>query len=508
MKVALITGITGQDGAYLAEFLIKKGYMVHGIKRRSSLFNTDRVDHIYEDPHIEGNRFKMHYGDLTDSTNLIRIIQEVQPDEIYNLGAMSHVHVSFEIPEFTAETNAIGVLNILEAVRALVNDQRQNNEPETRFYQASTSELYGKVQEVPQNEKTPFYPRSPYGVAKLYAYWITVNYRESYGLHASNGILFNHESPRRGEQFVTRKITAGLARLFAGIQPFPIQLGNLDAKRDQYFERMKTQPGADVDIEVGMVHPVQTPQPRRMMEGDVLEIDRQVEHEEAKQRRDRQPQIEKMEQADALPRRIERGAHRRPGEQEPHQQRIGHDDAEDEARHRVSADHVGPDPDPRQHSGDGAEPERHHRGRRTAGRVHPLLQPTEQDHADVRADESGDGSDVGDARVGGDEDQHQRGAHRVLDPAEPVDPRSEVSLVHTTPQRCREAVVDRGEQKEERDRSADGQLEERRRHLEARAGRTDREVRGDGDGEVARQHEDEDGLDPVQDRQADVPPPQ
>ena len=225
MKVALITGITGQDGAYLAEFLLKKGYMVHGIKRRSSLFNTDRVDHIYEDPHIEGNRFKMHYGDLTDSTNLIRIIQEVQPDEIYNLGAMSHVHVSFETPEYTANCDAIGTLRLLEAIRILGLTKK------TRIYQASTSELYGLVQEIPQKETTPFYPRSPYAVAKLYAYWITVNYRESYDIHASNGILFNHESPRRGPEFVTRKIVQGLFNAWMGDRE-PLRLGNLDALRD------------------------------------------------------------------------------------------------------------------------------------------------------------------------------------------------------------------------------------------------------------------------------------
>mgnify|MGYP000123440640 CR=1 FL=1 len=225
MKVALITGITGQDGAYLAEFLLKKGYMVHGIKRRSSLFNTDRVDHIYEDPHIEGNRFKMHYGDLTDSTNLIRIIQEVQPDEIYNLGAMSHVQVSFETPEYTANCDAIGTLRLLEAIRILGLTKK------TRIYQASTSELYGLVQEIPQKETTPFYPRSPYAVAKLYGFWITVNYREAYDIFACSGILFNHESPIRGETFVTRKITRAVSRIALGLQD-KVYLGNLDSKRD------------------------------------------------------------------------------------------------------------------------------------------------------------------------------------------------------------------------------------------------------------------------------------
>jgi GDPmannose 4,6-dehydratase len=224
-KVALITGITGQDGAYLAEFLLKKGYIVHGLKRRSSLFNTDRIDHLYEDPHIENRNFVLHYGDLTDSTNLIRIIQEIQPHEIYNLAAQSHVKVSFETPEYTANSDALGTLRILEAVRIL------GLEKKTRFYQASTSELYGKVQEVPQSEKTPFYPRSPYAVAKLYAYWITVNYREAYGIFASNGILFNHESPIRGETFVTRKITRAVAAIALGLQD-KIYLGNIDAKRD------------------------------------------------------------------------------------------------------------------------------------------------------------------------------------------------------------------------------------------------------------------------------------
>src|ERR1700734_2526112 len=211
-KVALVTGITGQDGAYLTELLLNKGYEVHGIKRRSSLFNTDRIDHLYQDPHDENKNLILHYGDLSDSTNLIRIIQEVQPDEIYNLGAMSHVQVSFEEPEYSANTDGIGTLRILEAIRIL------GLEKKTRIYQASTSELYGKVQAVPQNENTPFYPRSPYGVAKLFGYWITVNYREAYGMFASNGILFNHESPNRGETFVTRKITRALARVKLGLQ--------------------------------------------------------------------------------------------------------------------------------------------------------------------------------------------------------------------------------------------------------------------------------------------------
>lgn len=224
-KVALITGVTGQDGAYLAQFLLDKGYMVHGIKRRSSLFNTDRIDNLYQDPHETNIRFKLHYGDLTDSTNLIRIIQEVQPDEIYNLGAMSHVRVSFDTPEYTANADGIGTLRILEAIRIL------GLEKKTKFYQASTSELYGLVQAVPQSETTPFYPRSPYAVAKLYAYWIVVNYREAYGMFACNGILFNHESPLRGETFVTRKITRAVSRIALGMQD-KLFLGNLDAKRD------------------------------------------------------------------------------------------------------------------------------------------------------------------------------------------------------------------------------------------------------------------------------------
>jgi len=224
-KVALISGVTGQDGAYLSEFLLKNGYKVHGIKRRSSMFNTERIDHLYQDPHVEDANFALHYGDLTDSTNLIRIIQETQPDEIYNLGAQSHVQVSFETPEYTANSDALGTLRMLEAIRLLGLTDK------TRFYQASTSELYGKVQEVPQTESTPFYPRSPYGVAKLYAYWITVNYREAYNIYACNGILFNHESPIRGETFVTRKITRAVARIALGLQG-KMFLGNLSAKRD------------------------------------------------------------------------------------------------------------------------------------------------------------------------------------------------------------------------------------------------------------------------------------
>ena len=225
MKRVLITGVTGQDGAYLAEFLLEKGYEVHGVKRRSSLFNTDRIDHLYQDPHVKDRRFILHYGDLTDSTSLIRIVQQVQPDEIYNLAAQSHVAVSFEEPEYTANSDALGTLRLLEAIRIL------GLEKKTRFYQASTSELYGKVQEIPQKETTPFYPRSPYAVAKLYAYWITVNYREAYGMYACNGILFNHESPTRGETFVTRKITRALARIKLGLQDC-LFLGNMDAKRD------------------------------------------------------------------------------------------------------------------------------------------------------------------------------------------------------------------------------------------------------------------------------------
>ena len=224
-KIAFITGVTGQDGAYLSEFLLNKGYVVHGLKRRSSSLNTDRVDHIYQDPHIINKNFILHYGDMTDSTNLIRLIKEIQPDEIYNLAAMSHVKVSFEIPEYTANTDGIGTLRILEAVRLL------GLEKKTKIYQASTSELYGKVQEIPQSESTPFYPRSPYAVSKMYAYWITVNYREAYGMFACNGILFNHESPVRGETFVTRKITRAASRIGLGLQDI-LYLGNLDAKRD------------------------------------------------------------------------------------------------------------------------------------------------------------------------------------------------------------------------------------------------------------------------------------
>ncbi len=224
-KVALITGITGQDGSYLAEFLLEKGYQVHGIKRRASLFNTQRIDHIYQDPHVDNKNFILHYGDLTDSSNLVRILKEVQPDEVYNLGAQSHVAVSFESPEYTADVDALGTLRLLEAIRFLGLEKR------TRFYQASTSELYGWVQEVPQKETTPFYPRSPYAVAKLYAFWIVVNYREAYGIYACNGILFNHESPRRGETFVTRKITRGLANIAHGLEPC-LYMGNIDALRD------------------------------------------------------------------------------------------------------------------------------------------------------------------------------------------------------------------------------------------------------------------------------------
>ncbi|NJN33882.1 MAG: GDP-mannose 4,6-dehydratase [Saprospiraceae bacterium] len=224
-KVALVTGVTGQDGAYLSEFLLKKGYIVHGIKRRSSIFNTDRIDHLYQDPHIENKNFILHYGDLSDSTNLIRIVQEVRPDEIYNLGAMSHVRVSFDTPEYVADSDGIGTLRLLEAIRIL------GLEKKTKIYQASTSELYGKVQEIPQKETTPFYPRSPYAVAKMYAYWITVNYREAYGMFACNGILFNHESPLRGETFVTRKITRGVAKIALGLQD-KLWMGNLNSKRD------------------------------------------------------------------------------------------------------------------------------------------------------------------------------------------------------------------------------------------------------------------------------------
>jgi len=257
---ALITGVTGQDGAYLAELLLEKGYQVHGIKRRASLFNTDRVDHLYQDVHEEDVRFFLHYGDLTDATNLIRIVQEVQPDEVYNLGAQSHVQVSFETPEYTANVDALGTLRLLEAIRILGMQEH------VKFYQASTSELYGKVQETPQTEATPFYPRSPYAVAKLYAYWITVNYREAYGMYACNGILFNHESPVRGETFVTRKITRAVARIALGLQD-RLYLGNLDARRDwgharDYVEamwRMLQQPAPqDYVIATGETHAVRT----------------------------------------------------------------------------------------------------------------------------------------------------------------------------------------------------------------------------------------------------------
>lgn len=260
MKRALITGVTGQDGAYLSELLLNKGYEVHGVKRRASSFNSARIDHLYQDRHEEGVRFKLHYGDMTDSTNLIRLIQEVQPDEIYNLAAQSHVQVSFETPEYTANADGIGALRILEAIRIL------GMEKTTRFYQASTSELYGLVQEVPQKETTPFYPRSPYAVAKLYAYWMTVNYREAYGMHASNGILFNHESPLRGETFVTRKITRAAAAMSLGLQD-RLYLGNLDAKRDwgharDYVEGMwrivQHEVGDDFVLATGETHTVRS----------------------------------------------------------------------------------------------------------------------------------------------------------------------------------------------------------------------------------------------------------
>ncbi len=273
-KVALITGITGQDGAYLAEFLLGKGYEVHGIKRRSSSFNTGRIDHLYQDPHEPSARFFLHYGDMTDTSNLIRIVQEVQPDEIYNLAAQSHVQVSFETAEYTANADALGTLRLLEAIRILEMTEK------VRFYQASTSELYGKAQEVPQNEKTPFYPRSPYAAAKLYAYWITVNYREAYGMHASNGILFNHESPIRGETFVTRKITRAVAAIRLGLQK-QLYLGNLDAKRDwgharDYVEGMwrmlqQDEPG-DYVLATGETHSV-----REFVELAFAEIGRRIE---------------------------------------------------------------------------------------------------------------------------------------------------------------------------------------------------------------------------------------
>jgi GDPmannose 4,6-dehydratase len=273
-KTALITGVTGQDGAYLAELLLAKGYVVHGVKRRSSSFNTERVDHLYEDPHAGKTDFFLHYGDLTDATNLIRLVQEVQPDEIYNLAAQSHVHVSFETPEYTANADAIGTLRLLEAIRILRMEER------VRFYQASTSELYGKVQQVPQSETTPFYPRSPYAAAKLYAFWITVNYREAYGMHASNGILFNHESPLRGETFVTRKITRAVAAIELGLQP-RLYLGNLDAQRDwgharDYVEAMwlmMQQPkGDDYVIATGEMHSV-----REFVERAFGEVGRSIE---------------------------------------------------------------------------------------------------------------------------------------------------------------------------------------------------------------------------------------
>lgn len=273
-KRALITGITGQDGAYLAELLLGKGYEVHGVKRRSSTFNTPRVDHLYQDPHLPDTRFFMHYGDMTDATNLIRLIQEVQPDEIYNLAAQSHVQVSFETPEYTANSDALGVLRLLEAIRIL--DMRDR----VRFYQASTSELFGKVQETPQKETTPFYPRSPYAVAKLYAYWITVNYREAYGFHASNGILFNHESPIRGETFVTRKITRAVAAIELGLQE-KLYLGNLDAKRDwgharDYVEGMwmilQQEKADDFVLATGETHTV-----RSFVENAFAEVGKTIE---------------------------------------------------------------------------------------------------------------------------------------------------------------------------------------------------------------------------------------
>ncbi len=272
-KVALITGVTGQDGAYLAEFLLAKGYTVHGVKRRSSSFNTGRIDHLYQDFHKTGVRFFLHYGDMTDATNLIRLVQEVQPDEIYNLAAQSHVQVSFETPEYTANSDALGTLRLLEAIRIL------GLKDTTRFYQASTSELYGKVQEIPQTEKTPFYPRSPYGAAKLYAYWITVNYREAYGYHASNGILFNHESPLRGETFVTRKITRAVAAIELGLQD-KMFLGNLDAKRDWGHARdfvegmwkiLQQKTPDDYVLATGEMHAV-----REFVEVAFAEVDRKI----------------------------------------------------------------------------------------------------------------------------------------------------------------------------------------------------------------------------------------
>src|SRR3954453_11376998 len=273
-RIALITGITGQDGAYLADFLLKKDYIVHGIKRRASLFNTDRIDHLYQDPHVSDRNFILHYGDLTDSTNLIRIIQQVQPDEIYNLAAMSHVAVSFDTPEYTANADGIGTLRILEAIRIL------GLEKKTRFYQASTSELYGLVQETPQKETTPFYPRSPYAVAKLYGYWITVNYREAYGIHASNGILFNHESPLRGETFVTRKITRAAAAIQHGFQK-QLFVGNIDAERDWGHARdyvrgmwamLQQNEPDDYVLATGEKHSV-----RELIEVAFAEVGRQIE---------------------------------------------------------------------------------------------------------------------------------------------------------------------------------------------------------------------------------------
>lgn len=273
-KIALITGITGQDGSYLAEFLLGKGYIVHGIKRRASLFNTARVDHLYQDPHIDHRNFVLHYGDLTDTSNLVRILQQVQPDEVYNLGAQSHVAVSFESPEYTADVDAMGPLRLLEAIRIL------GLEKKTRFYQASTSELYGLVQEIPQKETTPFYPRSPYGVAKLYAYWITVNYREAYGLYACNGILFNHESPIRGETFVTRKITRAVARIEVGIED-TLYLGNLEAKRDwghakDYVEGMHLIMQADKPDDF-VLATGETRSVREMVELSFREVGREIE---------------------------------------------------------------------------------------------------------------------------------------------------------------------------------------------------------------------------------------
>jgi GDPmannose 4,6-dehydratase len=275
-KVALITGVTGQDGSYLAEFLLEKGYTVHGIKRRASSFNTKRIDHIYQDPHVDNARFKLHYGDLSDSSNLTRIIQETQPDEIYNLGAQSHVAVSFESPEYTADVDAMGSLRLLEAIRIL------GLEKKTRFYQASTSELFGLVQETPQTETTPFYPRSPYAVAKMYAYWITVNYREAYGIYACNGILFNHESPRRGETFVTRKITRGLANIILGLEDC-LYMGNIDAMRDwghakdyvrmQWMMLQQTE-AEDFVIATGKQYSV-----RQFIEWTALELGKQIRWE-------------------------------------------------------------------------------------------------------------------------------------------------------------------------------------------------------------------------------------